>query len=102
MKVDYENGNLSWVYRARGEKCARWGGEFAGKLLKLRCSFGIIELELYRSVSRRVPKRAEISFMKSNGKCQLQSDEEIEDVFVAYDYLFLFRILAGHIPSLMR
>jgi hypothetical protein len=30
-----------------------WRAEFVGKLLKSRCSYGIIELELYRTVSEK-------------------------------------------------
>jgi hypothetical protein len=44
--------------------------EFVGKLLKSRCSYGIIELELYGTVSEKVWKRAEILFVKLNGKSE--------------------------------
>jgi len=47
---------------------ARWPSGFAGKLLKYRCFFGTIELELNRSVSGEVSKRAGMLFMKLNGK----------------------------------
>ncbi len=40
-------------------------------MLKLRCNLGIIQLELYRSASKKVSKRAEMPFMKLNGKSQL-------------------------------
>jgi hypothetical protein len=49
---------------------ATWRAEFAGKLLKLRCSFGIIELELYRSVSGKVLKRTGMACIKLNGKSE--------------------------------
>jgi len=39
--------------------------------LKLRCRVGIIGLELYRSVSGKVSKRAEMPFMKLNGKFRI-------------------------------
>ena len=45
--------------------------DFHGKSLTLRCCFGIMGLGLNRRFSRRVSKRAEMPFMKSNGKCQL-------------------------------
>ena len=51
---------------------ATWHAEPAGKLLKLRCSFGIIGLELYRNVSEKESKRAEMPFMKSIWKCEVQ------------------------------
>lgn len=75
LPIQWEKVDSSHKYLAFLVFNATWRGEFAGKLLKLRCSFGIIGLELYRSVSGRVSKRAEMPFMKSNGKCQLQSDE---------------------------
>jgi hypothetical protein len=50
---------------------ATWGAGFLGNSLKLRCSVGIIGLELCGSVSGKVSKRAEMPFMKLNGKSRL-------------------------------
>jgi len=44
-----------------------WRAEFVGRLFESRCSYGIIELELYRTVSEKVSKREGMWFMKLNG-----------------------------------
>ncbi len=44
--------------------------EPAGIILKLRWKFCVMGLELYRSSSRTVPKRAEMPFTKLNGKSE--------------------------------
>ena len=51
-----------------------WRAKFVGKLLKLRGSFIIIWLELYRSALGKVIKRAGMAFVKSNGKSQIMID----------------------------
>ena len=51
---------------------ATWRLEFPRNSLKLRCGFGIIELELNWGVSGEVPMREEMPFMKSNEKCQVK------------------------------
>ena len=45
---------------------------FLGNSLKLRLGFGIIGLEFYWSASGKVSKRAELLFMKVNGKSRLR------------------------------
>jgi hypothetical protein len=50
---------------------ATWGAGFLGNLLKLRCKFGIIGLELYRSVPGKVSRRPEMPLVKLNGKCRI-------------------------------
>ncbi|MCK4962993.1 MAG: hypothetical protein KAS19_10930, partial [Anaerolineales bacterium] len=45
--------------------------EFAGKLLKSRCSYVIIELELYRTVSKKCENVQKCGFMKLNGKSEI-------------------------------
>ena len=52
---------------------AMWRAESAGKLLKLRWSYGIKGLELYRSASKTASKCAGTPFMKLNGKSRLKS-----------------------------
>ena len=46
---------------------ATWDAGFLGSSLKLRCSLGIMGLELYRGVSGKVSKRAGAPFIKLNG-----------------------------------
>jgi len=46
---------------------------FLRNSLKLRRSFVIIGFDFYWSASRKVSKRAEMPFMKSNGKSQLNN-----------------------------
>jgi hypothetical protein len=47
------------------------------KLLKLRCSFGIIRLEFHWSASGKVSKRAEMAFFKACRNGVLESKWEI-------------------------
>jgi len=57
-------------------RAVEWRSTTAGFLrnsLKLRRSYGIIGLDLLRSVSQKVSKRAEMPFTKLNGKYQLNS-----------------------------
>ena len=49
--------------------------EPAGIISKLRWKFCIMGLELYRSSSRTVSKRAKMSSMKSNGKSEINNGE---------------------------
>jgi hypothetical protein len=46
-------------------------------MLKLRCSFGIIRLEFHWSASGKVSKRAEMAFLKVNGKSEIITVEDI-------------------------
>jgi hypothetical protein len=41
-----------------------------GNSLKLQCHFGIVESELIRSITEKMSKQAEMSFMKSNGESE--------------------------------
>jgi len=49
-----------------------WRPESLGNSLQLRCSFGIIGLELNRNFSGKMSKHPEMIFMKVNGKSQLR------------------------------
>ena len=53
---------------------------FVRNSLKLRCNFGIMGLGLNRSNSEKLPKRVEIPFVESNGKCQIKKVEKITGV----------------------
>jgi hypothetical protein len=44
-----------------------------GSLLKLRCHFATMEPELNRSVSEKMSMRAEMPFLKVNGKSEISS-----------------------------
>jgi hypothetical protein len=44
---------------------------FFGNLLKMRCDFGIMELEFNRSISEKKSIRAKIPFVKLNGKSEI-------------------------------
>lgn len=55
----------------------RCHGEFVGKSLKLRCSFGNIKFGFCRNVSVRVAERAEMPFTMVNGKTHAQTFEGI-------------------------
>ncbi len=49
-----------------------------GIILELRWKFCVMGLELYRSSSRTVPKRAEMPFTKLNGKSEVNNTKEVE------------------------
>ena len=54
LPIQWEEVGSSCKYVAFLVFDAMWRAEFAGKLLKSRCSYGIIELEFHRSVSGKV------------------------------------------------
>jgi hypothetical protein len=45
---------------------------FLGNSLQLLCHFGIMESELNRSVSEKMSMRAEMTFLKVNGKSEME------------------------------
>ena len=81
LKIGFWNGGERWRCANTEEEVDSsrkyvaflvFNAEFLGKSLKLGCSFDIIGLELYRSVSRKVSKRAEMPFVKLNGKSRVR------------------------------
>jgi hypothetical protein len=49
-----------------------WAGGFLRNSLKRRLGFGVIGLEFYWSVSGKLSKRAEMPFLKVNGKSEVR------------------------------
>ena len=74
MPIQREKVDSSRKYMAFLVFNATWRAEFLAKLLNLGCSVGIIGVELYGSVSGKVPKRAEMPFVKVNGKSWIRND----------------------------
>jgi len=54
-----------------------WDAEFVGIILKWKYKLCIMGFELYYSASRRVSKRAGATFVKTNGKCQLEVQRRV-------------------------
>ena len=48
-------------------------------LFKFRCNSGIIGLELNRSVSEKMCKRAEMPFMKVNGESEIRESDNAKE-----------------------
>ena len=63
-----------------------WRPESLGNSLQLRCRFGIIGLELNKSFSGKVFKRAEMLSVKSKGNSRIIFFEWSKSIFTVEHY----------------
>lgn len=81
LPIQWEKVDSSRKYVVSLVFNATWRLRCVGKLLKSRCSYGIIGLEFHRSAPREVLKRAKMPFMKSNGKSEFKDFALVADRF---------------------